>query len=345
MCNEQEFSQMDVLADALRAEETIRPYVRETPLEYSLPLSSLLQCQVYLKLENMQHTGSFKVRGAMNTLLSLSAERRARGIVAASSGNHGIAVAFGLHRLGLQGIVFVPETASPAKMDAISAYGAEVRVYGHDCVLTEKYARAYARQHGMVYISPYNDSAVIAGQGTIGVELHRQLEHIDAVFAALGGGGLIAGIAGYLKAVRPALTVVGCSPRHCPVMYESIRAGRIVEMESAPTLSDGTAGGVESDALTFPLCQQLIDTHILVSEEEIRRAMLLLIQFHHQLIEGAAGVPVAALCQQQERFRGQCVVLVLCGANVGLEVLRLVLGQHPLIDGGELAAALDRRPE
>jgi len=323
---------MNVSEDALQAEKVIRSYVRETPVEYSLPLSSLLQCQVYLKLENMQHTGSFKVRGAMNKLLSLSADQRARGIVAASSGNHGIAVAFGLYQLGLRGIIFVPEGASVTKKEAIAAYGAKVRVYGQDCVLTEEYARAYAEHHGMAYISPYNDAAVIAGQGTIGVELHRQLEQIDAVFAALGGGGLLSGIAGYLKAVRPALTVVGCSPRHSPVMFESIKAGRIVEMESAPTLADGSAGGIEPNALTFPLCQQLIDTHILVSEEEIRRAMLLIMQLHHQFIEGAAGVPVAALFQQQERFRGQRVVLVLCGANVGLAVLRLVLDQQPFCE-------------
>lgn len=324
---------MDVSADAVRAEGAIRSYVRETPLEHSLPLSALLQCQVYLKLENMQHTGSFKVRGAMNRLLSLSAEQRARGVVAASSGNHGIAVAFGLHRLGLRGIVFVPQTASSTKRDAIRAYGAEVRVYGEDCVLTEEYARAYARQHEMAYISPYNDAAVIAGQGTIGVELHRQGEQIDAVFVAVGGGGLISGIAGYLKTVRPALTVVGCSPRSSPVMFESLKAGRIVEMESAPTLADGTAGGIEAGALTFPLCQQLIDTRVQVSEEEIRRAMLLIMQTHHQLIEGAAGVVVAALFQQQERFRGQHVALVLCGANVSLEVLRLILGRQPLAEG------------
>jgi threonine dehydratase len=316
---------MDVSTAALQAEEALRLYVRETPLEYSLPLSTLLQCHVYLKLENMQYTGSFKVRGAMNRLLSLPVEQRARGVVAASSGNHGIAVAFGLHRLGLQGIVFVPEGASSTKMEAIRAYGVEVRVYGKDCVLTEEYARAYARQHEMTYISPYNDAAVVAGQGTIGVELHRQREQIDAVFVALGGGGLVSGIAGYLKAVRPALSVVGCSPHRSPVMFESIRAGQIIAMETAPTLSDGTAGGIEPDALTFPLCRQLIDTHILVSEEEIRRAMLLIMQLHHQLIEGAAGVPVAALFQQQERFRGQHVVLVLCGANVSLEVLKRVL--------------------
>lgn len=328
---------MNVSADVLQAEKAIRPYVRETPLEYSLPLSAMLHCHVYLKLENMQHTGSFKVRGAMNRLLSLSAQQRARGVVAASSGNHGIAVAFGLHRLGLRGIVCVPETASTTKMDAIRAYGAEVRVYGQDCVLTEEYARGYARQHEMVYISPYNDAAVVAGQGTIGVELQRQLPQIDAVFVALGGGGLISGIAGYLKTVWPALTVVGCSPLHSPVMAASLKAARIVEMESLPTLSDGTAGGIEPDALTFPLCQQLVDTCALVEEEGIRQAMLMIMRLHHQLIEGAAGVPLAALVQLQEQFRDRHVVLVLCGANVSLEVVRRVVGPQPLAEGLEEA--------
>jgi threonine dehydratase len=315
---------MDLPVDILQAERDIRLYVRETPLEYSMHLSALIGCNVYLKLENLQHTGSFKVRGAMNKLLSLLPEQRARGVVAASSGNHGIAVAYGLYKLSAPGIVFVPETASSAKINLIREYGIDVRVYGEDCVLTEEYAREYARQHTMEYISPYNDPVVVSGQGTIGVELSRQLERIDAVFVALGGGGLIAGIGGYLKSVQSTL-VVGCSPQNSPVMFESIRAGRIVNMESLPTLSDGTAGGIEADSLTFPLCKQLIDKHILVSEEEIRSALRLFIETHHQLIEGAAGVTIAALLQQQEQFQGQNVVLIICGANMSLQALKMVL--------------------
>src|SRR5579871_938156 len=210
-----------MLHEVLRAEQRIRPYIRETPLDHSPALSHLAECHAYLKLENIQHTGSFKVRGALNKLLSLTPEERARGVVAASSGNHGIATAYGLQTLQMKGIVFVPENASPAKVEAIRRHGADARFYGLDCGETELHARRYAEQHGMVYLSPYNDPAVIAGQGTIGVELARQMGHIDAVFVAVGGGGMTAGIATYLRAVSPAVRIIGCSPEHSAVMIAS----------------------------------------------------------------------------------------------------------------------------
>lgn len=316
---------MHVLQDILQAEQRIRSHIRTTPLEFSRPLSLLTGGQVFLKLENVQHTGSFKVRGAMNALLSLTPEQRARGVVTASSGNHGLAVAFGLHALTIPGVIFVPEGTSTAKMAAIRQYDATLRVWGHDCVITEEYARSYAAQHEMVYISPYNDRAVIGGQGTIAVELCRQIEHIDVVLAALGGGGMISGIAEYVKTVFPHTEVIGCSPEQSPVMAKSVQAGHILTLESLPTLSDGTAGGIEPDAITFPLCQRLVDTYLLVSEEEIRQALRLCLETHHMLIEGAAGVPLAALLKTPERFRGKTVVIVLCGANLSLETLKTIL--------------------
>jgi threonine dehydratase len=316
---------MNVLPAIVQAEQRIRAYVRETPLEYSLPLSTLTGCKVFLKLENLQHTGSFKLRGAMNALLALTPEQRAKGIVTASSGNHGHAVAFGLSTLQLPGIIFVPEGTSSAKLAAIRQYGADLRIWGDDSVKTEEHARAYAAQHNMVYISPYNDLNVIGGQGTIGIELCRQSERIDVVLAALGGGGMLTGIAEYVRAVYPAAQILGCSPEHSPVMARSVQAGRIIEMESLPTLSDGTAGGVEADALTFPLCQRLVNDYILVSEEEIRQALHLCLETHHLLIEGAAGVPLAALLKTAERFQNQNVVVVLCGANISMETLRSLL--------------------
>jgi threonine dehydratase len=234
---------MNLLSEAIQAEQQIRPYIRETPLEPSLALSQMGQSNIFLKLENFQHTGSFKLRGAMNKLLSLAPEQRGRGIVTASSGNHGAAVAHGLQRLGLKGRIFVPENASPVKVEMIRRYGAEVSHHGDDGVITEIHARDYAERHGLVYISPYNDEQIIAGQGTIGVELARQLDQIDAVFVAVGGGGLIGGIAGYLKAVQPGIRVIGCLPENSPVMAVSAKAGQIIEMESRPTLSDGLPGG------------------------------------------------------------------------------------------------------
>lgn len=316
---------LDILTEVLRAEQRIRPHIRETPLDYSAALSSLARCHAHVKLENVQYTGSFKVRGALNKLLSLTPEQRAQGVVTASSGNHGAGVAYGLHKLGIQGTVFVPEHASATKVEAIKRLGAQVRLYGADSALTEAFAREYARSKGMIYISPYNDPQVIGGQGTIAVELARQIERIDTVFVALGGGGLISGIASYLKALSDHLHVVGCSPHNSPVMIESLKAQHIIEMQSLPTLSDGTAGGVEPDAITFPLCQQLVDAYALVAEEEIKDAMRLFMETQHMLIEGAAAVALAAFLQQREQLQGQNVVIIICGANISLQALKTIL--------------------
>jgi threonine dehydratase len=317
---------MNIAQHVHEAEARIRLYIRETPLDYSLALSHMTGADVFLKLENLQHTGSFKVRGALNKLLALTSEQRAPGVVAASSGNHGAALAFGLRTLGAQGIVFAPEHASPTKVDAIRRYGADVQFHGTDGVVTEIYARQYAEERGMTYISPYNDPQVIVGQGTIGVELARQQADIDAVFVSIGGGGLISGIAGYLKtsaAMRP--TIIGCSPANDAAMIASIRAGAIIEAPALPTISDGTAGGLEPGAITFDLCRALVDDYVLVTEEEIRSAMRLFMETSHMLLEGAAGVALAAFLKQQQAFVGKRVVIVICGANISLDVLRGVV--------------------
>ncbi|WP_416671209.1 threonine/serine dehydratase [Egbenema bharatensis] len=316
---------LNIRTEVLQAEQQIRPYIRETPLDYSPLLSQLGHCRVFLKLENLQHTGSFKVRGAMNKLLSLTAEQQEQGVIAASSGNHGAAVAFGLKTLDIPGIIFVPENASSAKVNLIQQWGAEIQFYGTDCGVTEAYARKYANEHGLVYISPYNDPKVIAGQGTIAVEMAQQLDQIDTVFASVGGGGLISGVAGYLKPIFTDIEIIGCSPVNSPVMAESIKAGQILTMESLPTLSDGTAGGVEPEAITFDLCRTLVDDFVLVTEAEIQSAIRLMIETHHLLVEGAAGVAIAAFLQQKEQLQGKTVVIVVCGANISLEALKQVL--------------------
>jgi threonine dehydratase len=265
------------------------------------------------------------VRGALNALLSLSSEQRTNGVVAASSGNHGAAVAWALRNLDAEGIVFVPEHASPAKVEAMRRYGADVRMHGQDTVEAEAQARAFADQAGLTYLSPYNDPRIIAGQGTVGVELYRRLERIDAVFVPVGGGGLISGIAGYLKALVPGVRIVGCQPSNSPVMARSVAAGHILDLPSEPTLSDGTAGGIEPDAITFELCRALVDEFVLVSEDEIAAAMRLIAASHHLIVEGSSAVAVAAYVQQAARFRGQDVVIVLTGANVSPSVWRGVL--------------------
>ena len=316
---------MDVVKEVLRAEERIRPYVRETILERSLLLSQPGGVNVYCKLENLQHTGSFKARGAMNKLLSLDAEALGRGVVTASTGNHGAAVARSANVLGASCMVYVPEQASPSKVGAIERLGAEVRTHGRDCVETEIHARRYAAENGFPYVPPYNDPQVIGGQGTIGMELARQLDQIDVVFVSLGGGGLISGIAGYLKNNRPEVLVIGCSPENSQVMIQSVNAGRILDLPSLPTLSDGTAGGIEAGSITFELCRDLVDDYITVTEDEIKESLLLFIQNHHILIEGAAAVAIASYLKMHERFTGKNVVIIICGANIDLETLKNIL--------------------
>lgn len=310
-----------------RAGQRIRPFIRRTYLEPSAYYSQLSGANVFFKCENLQHTGSFKARGALNKLLSLSETERANGVVSASTGNHGAAVAFAAARVGTRALIFVPHKAAASKLAAIERLGGEVRVHGHDSVEAERQARAYAAERGLAFVSPYNDPQVIGGQGTIGLELADQLPEVDAVLASVGGGGLIAGIAAALKQARPAARVVGCWPENSQVMLQSIKAGRILDLPSEPTLSDGTAGGVEEDSITFPLCRDLIDDYETVSEAEIAEQMRSFMAAHHQLIEGSAAVPIAALLKKREQLAGKNVVVVLCGANVDLETLSEVLAE------------------
>lgn len=308
-----------------QADRRIRPHVLETPLLESPGLSAELRATVLLKLENTQATGSFKVRGAMARMLAVPAADRAGGVWTASTGNHGAAVAYAGARLGIRSTVVVPAGASESKLAAIRAWGADLVEHGADSVEAEAEARRRAAEAGVVYISPYNDPEVVAGQGTVAAELIRQADGFDAVVVAVGGGGLVAGIAGYLRAVGHPAAVVGCSPAASPVMYESVQAGRILDLPSEPTLSDGTAGGVEPGAITFPWCRALVDRWHLVAESDIAQAMREAIGRDHQLVEGSAGVALAAARALAGDFRGGRIVVILCGGNPGLATLRRIL--------------------
>ena len=259
----------EIVAEVQAAEATIRPHVRETPLEHSPFLSELGGADVYLKLENQQLSGSFKLRGAMNKILSLSSEDRARPVVTASSGNHAAAVAYTLDRFGGRGIIYLPESVAKAKVDALAPYDVELRFVGGDSVVGELEAKKVAAEEDWTYVSPYSDAKIIGGQGTIALEIERQGDPIDTIFVPVGGGGLIAGIAGYLKARDASIHVVGCQPESSRVMTESVKAGKILELDSAPTLSDGTAGGLDPDAITFPICQRVVDEFAVLSEDAI----------------------------------------------------------------------------
>ena len=319
---------VEILSEVLAAEGRIRSHARETPLELSLHLSAEADAEVYLKLESQQITGSFKLRGAMNKFLSLSRDDRQRPVVTASSGNHAGAVAYTLKELGGTGIIYLPSTVSRAKVEALEPYGpygVELRFVGSDSVEGELEAKRVSREEGLLYISPYSDPQVIGGQGTIAVEIERQLERFDAVFVPVGGGGLISGIAGYFKARSPSVRIVGCQPRASRVMYESLAAGRILDLPSERTLADGTAGGVDPDAITFAICQRDVDEMVLVSEDEITLAMRLAIEKHCMLIEGAAALSIASFRKTRAAYRGKTVVLVVSGKKVSLETLKTLL--------------------
>ena len=312
-------------AAAVDAANRIDALVRKTPLDHSLRFSTLVGAEVYLKLENLQYTGSFKLRGATNRLMTLTPEQSAAGCVAASSGNHGSAVAYAMQKLSVDGVIFVPEQTSPAKVDAIRSYGGDVRFFGTDGLDTEMHARQYAEQRGMFYLSPYNDFEVIAGQGSCGVEIAKQLPDADVVYIAVGGGGLISGVGSVLKSHNPNVRIIGCQPEASAVMAHSVEAGHIVEEPSRLTLSDGTAGGVEPDAITFDLCRELTDEFVLVDEVQIAMAMRQFIDLEHQLIEGAAGVALAAMMGQKEHLEGLKIVILICGGNISRDTLQRIL--------------------
>jgi threonine dehydratase len=317
------------MKDAVAAAyERIRPYVRETPIEESAALADGGTATVVLKLEHLQHTGSFKFRGACHKIALLTPRQAAAGVVAASNGNHGLGVAAAARARGIAAEVYVSAQVSPAKARRIASQGAAIRQAGDDPLAAELAARHAAETSGRVFISPYNDLDVVAGQGTIAVELHHQIPRLDAVFVAVGGGGLIGGIGGYLKSVSPQTEIVGCWPENSPVLHECLRAGRVIDVAEQPTLSESTAGGLEPDSVTLPICQSVIDRAVLVSEAEIRAAMRLVLETEHWLIEGAAAVAVAAFrrdLRETRRWDGKRVAIILCGRNVSPEVLARVL--------------------
>lgn len=318
--------EVDVKKEVLEAEERIRNHIWETPLDYSPHLSHLAGCNVYLKLETSQITGSFKYRGAVNRILSLTEEEKARGIITCSSGNHGAAFTYAGKHFDCKGKLFLPETIARPKMELIKLYGAEdIELYGNDVGDTEVRARDVANEIGATFVSAYNNPRIIGGQGTIAVEMTRQLEHIDAVFVPVGGGGLMSGIAGYLKAVQPGIKTVGCQPVNSPVMYESIKAGELIDLPSLPTLADGTAGGIEPGSITFDFCRDLVDEYILITEEELEQAILTSLEMSFLLIEGAAALSVAAFLKTKEQYKDQNVVLVITGRRIALEELQHIL--------------------
>lgn len=310
-----------------QAHYALRPAVAVTPLSHSVGLSALTGCEVYLKCEHLQHTGSFKFRGASNKLRLLPAAQRQAGVITASSGNHGQGLALAGKVLGIPVTVYTTTSASAYKLDAIRALGAQVISLELDPLSVELEAARQAQLQGKAFVSPYNDPDIIAGQGTIGVELFEQAPDLDAVFVAVGGGGMVSGIGAALRALKPDVDIIGCWPANAPTLQRSLEAGEIIEVEEQPTLSDGTAGGVEPDSMTFPLCQELLTRTLLVSESAIKGALRDVARNDRWIIEGAAGVAVAGMQQLAEHYRGKKVAVVICGRNIMLDKFLEAVGE------------------
>jgi threonine dehydratase len=301
----------------LDAGKSIRPYVSVTPLYCSGLLSEFAGTEVFLKAEHVHPTGSFKLRGAVNKLLGLDAAAK-NGVVTASSGNHGLAVAKAGADLGVSVTVYVAKSASPLKVAATKALGAKVVEVDGPPIAAELLARAQGEQAGQHYVSPYNDIDVIAGQGSIGLELFAQRPDLDAVYISVGGGGLISGVGSALKKLSPRTRIVGVWPQNSLCLLRALEAGKIVDVEESDTISDGTAGAVEPGSITLPISKAVIDETITVTEEEIRAAMHRVADAERWIIEGAAGVAVAGLLKSAERNRGSRVAAIVCGRNIEL---------------------------
>jgi threonine dehydratase len=304
------------MRDVYLARRRIAHIARRTPLMASPPLSGVAGVPVYLKLENLQETGSFKLRGATNKLLGLSDAERNRGVITVSTGNHGRAVSYVAKQLGLRAVIALSEHVPSNKVDALQRLGAEVEIHGKSYDEAMAYARRLQEQQGLTWIDPFDDPFVIAGQGTVGLELLEELPEIDTAIVPLSGGGLISGVGLALKTADPQIRVIGVSMERAPVMVHSLRAGKPIEMEEEPTIADALAGGIYLDnRYTFRFVQRYVDDTRLVSESEIAAGMAFALDHHRLVVEGGGAVGIAALLHRNITL-GRNVVIVVSGGNV-----------------------------
>ena len=314
----------DISIAVEKAHDRIREHILETPLIKSFALSEMVNGEVFLKLESEQHTGSFKARGSLNKLLTI--EDRDNEVITASTGNHGLGFARAVGLTGIKGTVYLPHSAAKSKVKKIGRYPVKIARYENDPLATELYAKNYALENNAIWVSPYNDYHVLAGQGTIGKEILTQIGHVDDILVTMGGGGLISGIGAYIKTKSTDTSIIGCEPKHSPEMTLSLRAGKIVDDPNAKeTLSDGSAGGIEPGAITFPICQQVVDHCVLVDESAIAAGIKMMVEEHGKIIEGSAAVTIASLLKEKERYIGRTVVLVICGGNIDVNTLKQLL--------------------
>jgi threonine dehydratase len=313
------------------AHRAIRPHVMVTPLVSARRLSAALGCEVLLKADHLQPTGSFKLRGATNKQRLLSQNGGHRRVLTASTGNHGRAAAYASQFFDMDVVVYMSANTAPENIAAVEGLGASVTLIEGGALAAEIAARRDSEEQGIPYLAPYNDYDTIAGQGTVGLEISEQTDRLDAAFICVGGGGLAAGAGIALKERFPGIEVIGVSPQASQSMLSSLAAGKIVETPEWETLSDHSMGAVEPGSVTFPICQSVIDRTVAVSEDEIAQAMREIADGEQWMIEGAAGVAVAGLTRLAKQYRGARVAVILCGRNVPLDTfLRAMAMSTPL---------------
>ena len=310
------------------ARKAVAPFIKQTPLVQSQFLTAYCGCPLFLKLENLQITGSFKPRGVFNKLLHLKPEEKDRGITTASAGNHGQAVAFAAQKLNHNARVVVPRNTPKVKIEGIRKYSADLVLFGETYDEAERKAKELAHKEGCVYISPYNDEYIIAGHGTIGLEIIEALPSVEAVMVPLGGGGLISGISIAVKSIKPSVQVIGVQSKSSPVMYESLKAGEMVQLQRAAvkSVAEGLSGNV--GPLTFEIVQKYVDKVMLVEEETLRHAVFLLWYYDKQVVEGSGAAAFAPVIENKPLFKGKRVVSVVSGGNIDSDLFESILASE-----------------
>ena len=333
------------LQDVRRAQSAIAHLVLKTPVFYALSLGRMAGCELFLKAENLQRAGSFKVRGAANKIAALSPDQKAKGVIAASAGNHAQGVALAAANVGIPCTIVMPTGASLPKVEATRGYGATVLLQGDDFDQAQRHARRVMRESGMTFISAFDDPAIVAGQGTIGLEILEQVEDLDAVVVPAGGGGLISGIALAVKETAPAIRVIGVQAEASTALVDSYKTNRRVTVKGQPTVADGIAVGTPGK-ITLPLVSRYVDDMVVVDEDEITQAMMLLLERSKLLVEGAGAVGLAAVLGGRIRVARKRVAVVLSGGNVDTHLIARVM-EHGLTHASRylvLRIMVDDRP-
>jgi len=309
-----------------KAYQNIKADIQETPLVYSSKLSEISGANVYLKMEHLQKTGSFKIRGVLNKLSNINKTDFDKTFVAASTGNHAAAFAYASGKIGFNGVLFLPENISEIKLKALDKFNVEKRLFGKNSMETEQKATTHANEINGVLIHPYNDKHIIAGQGTIGLEIHKELPIATKILVPIGGGGLISGICSYFSDLTN-IEVIGCQPKNACEMYDSINQNQIVEPSIKHTIADASAGGIEKNSITFDICKKHISNFEILDEETIKRAVAFMVKYHDTEIEPTAAIPVAAMLNSK-KYKNETVALVLTGKKINKELLNEILSDY-----------------